>query len=107
MTAHGLADHIFAERAEGSRPEWIADVLGRLVWLTADNGASICESLREWLASESEEKVAIALAFDEVCLWETEAEMNGVLSSVETRFARLAPLCTAARSRWKTEHRRS
>lgn len=103
MKGLSLADHIFAERASGVRLDWIADVLAFLVWLTRDNGAAICQSLRAWLAGDNEEKAAVALVFDEVFLWNTEAEMNELLSNVESRFPRLVPLCGMVRSRWEAQ----
>ena len=105
MTFLCLAEHIFAERVPGAKPEWIADILARLVWLTADNGAGICASLKTWLSGESEERAAVALAFDEVFLWESDAEMEAILSRIEARFPSLAPLCAAARSRWSAQLR--
>lgn len=104
MNSQSLADHIFEKRASEAEPTWIADVLARLVWLTADNGAEICQTLRQWLTSEVEEKVSVALAFDEIFLWNSEAEMEDVLLSIERRFSVLSPMCTLARNRWRREH---
>jgi hypothetical protein len=103
MNGLSLADHIFVERAPAAKPEWIADVLARLVWLTGDNGAGICHTLRQWLAGRNEEKAAVALAFDEVFLWNTEVEMENLLSSVETQFTNLTSMCAGARSRWRAQ----
>jgi len=103
MTSLSLADHIFSEREPTAKPEWIAEILSRLVWLTADNGAGICHALRQWLAGENEEKAAVALAFDEVFLWSTETEMKGILSNVEAKFPGLVPMCVVARKRWKAQ----
>jgi hypothetical protein len=105
MDSPSLVEHIFAERVPGAKPEWIADILARLVWLTADNGAAICASLKSWLSSENEEEAAVALTFDEVFLWETDAEMEERLSGIEARFPGLSPLCTVARSRWSGQRR--
>jgi len=99
-----LAEHIFANRAAEAKPEWIADVLGRLVWITNDNGAEICRTLRSWLDSEQLEKVRIALAFDEVFLWETEAEMERVFGSICARFPGLVARCEAIRVSWLDQH---
>ena len=103
MNNSSLADHIFAKRVPQAEAAWIADVLGRLVWLTADNGAEICQALRQWLTSEIKEKIVVALAFDEVFLWNSEAEMEELLSAIEARFPDLSPMCTAAKSRWKAQ----
>lgn len=102
-----LANRIFSECTSAAEPEWIADVLARLVWLTADNGAAICEDLRAWLTEGSRAQAACALAFDEVFLWHDEAEMDELLSAVRLRFPDLATRCDEACNRWAAQFPRA
>jgi hypothetical protein len=98
-----LADHIFLKRVPSADPEWIAEILGRLVWLTDDNGYEISNSLRRWLAEDDLAKVEIALAFREVWLWETRNEMDAIFRSVEARFPSLLEQCVTVRAAWHTQ----
>lgn len=98
-----LADHIFLKRVPSAEPEWIAELLARLVWLTDDNGHEISNSLRRWLAEGDLPKVEIALAFREVWLWNTREEMNAALCQVEARFPTLLEQCATLRAAWQKQ----
>jgi len=56
--------------------------LARLVWLTEDEGDEISNSLRRWLDGDDLAKIEIALAFDELWLWQTRDEMDATLAAV-------------------------
>jgi len=98
-----LADHIFLKRVPSAEPEWIAEILARLVWLTDDNGLEISNSLRRWLTEDDLTKIEIALAFREVWLWSTPEEMDTILSSVEARFPALCDQCATLRADWQKQ----
>jgi hypothetical protein len=98
-----LADHIFERRAHSADPEWIADILTRLLWLTEDNGHEIISSLRRWVGEHDPLKAQIALLVDEVFLWETREEMEGILGAVVARFPTLSELCTVQRDQWNRQ----
>ncbi|MRW92280.1 hypothetical protein GJ699_19990 [Duganella sp. FT80W] len=98
-----LADHIFSKRVLSAEPEWIAEILARLVWLTDDNGHEITNSLRRWLNEEDSAKVQIALLFRELWLWDTCTEMDSVLDSVEARFPAFSGQCASLRLDWKKQ----
>jgi hypothetical protein len=98
-----LADHIFEKRAHSANPEWIADILTRLLWLTEDNGQEITNSLRRWIGERDPLKVQIALLVDEVWLWESHGEMEDTLGAVVARFPALSELCTAQRGQWNQQ----
>jgi hypothetical protein len=98
-----LADHIFEKRTHSANPEWIADILARLVWLTDDNGHEITNSLRRWIGEDDPLKVQIALLVGEVWLWETREEMDGILGAVVARFPALSELCTKQRDQWNLQ----
>lgn len=95
-----LTELIFEKRGQSCQPEWLANLFGRLIWLTEDNGAEIMGSLKRWLESDNQEKVQIALAFDEAFLWEDAAEMDRLLAGVLSRFPAEAHQCEVARSQW-------
>lgn len=101
-----LAELIFEKRVTSGQPEWFADLFGRLMWLTADNGAEICGTLGCWLDGLDVEKVRIALAFDECFLWDSTSEMDQRLANVLSRFPGEAPRCKAARDRWINQARK-
>jgi len=86
-----------------AEPEWIAELLARLVWLTDDNGHEISNSLRRWLAEDELAKVEIALAFREVWLWNTREEMDAILRSVQVRFPALHRQYAALRAAWRNQ----
>lgn len=95
-----LAEIIFEKRVRSGQPEWFADLFGRLIWMTEDNGAEIRGTLGRWLDSLDVEKVRIALAFDESFLWDNTSEMDLRLANVLSRFPGEAQRCKAARDRW-------
>jgi hypothetical protein len=95
-----LADHIFSKRETSAEPEWIADILTRLLWLTADNGHEICNTLKRWLTEDQLLKAQIALQVGEVFLWDSAVEMESILSRIERNFPALAELCASNRAKW-------
>jgi hypothetical protein len=68
-----LADFIFEKRASGAKPECLANIFERLVWLLDDNGAEIHAGMRQWIGSGELERARVALAFAEVYLLLTYA----------------------------------
>ena len=101
-----LAELIFEKRVISGQPEWFADLFGRLMSLTADNGAEIRGTLGRWLDGQDVEKVRIALAFDEGYLWDSTSEMDRRLANVLSRFPGEAQRCKAARDRWISQTQR-
>lgn len=95
-----LADHIFSKREISAEPEWISDILTRLLWLTADNGHEICNTLKRWLTEDQPLKAQIALQVHEVFLWDSREEMESVLGRIERDFPALAELCAKNRAQW-------
>src|SRR5689334_19661085 len=98
-----LADHIFSKRATSAEPEWIADILARLLWLTEDNGGEICNTLKRWLTEDQPLKAQIALQVDEIFLWESREEMEGILDRIKKDFPALAEVCAKSRTRWNEQ----
>jgi hypothetical protein len=95
-----IAELLFYRRAPNVPAKWIADILDRLVWLTDDNGDSIWHTLRSWLFGEDAEKVEVALAFDALYLWRSEAEMNQISEKIGARFPMLKGICDQRIAAW-------
>ena len=96
-----IADLIYQRRAKSADPEWIADILGRLVWLMDDNGAEIHEAMVRWCESGSHEQASIALhSCDEVFLYETREEMVAKFSGLQSRFPDLKSQCDEIIQQW-------
>lgn len=81
-------------------PTNAVDILGRLVWMTENNGHSICEALRNWLLNGDRQRATIALRFDEVFLWDSESEMERLLCPLAERFPSVVEDCISALDRW-------
>ena len=97
-----LANFLFEHRAKNVEPSWLAQVLGRLVWLAEDNGSSIHQTLEEWLAGDDIEKIKVALAYDESLIFVTHKQAVEVYSSLATRFPMLQASINNALSRWES-----
>ena len=84
-------------------PTNVVDILGRLVWMTEDNGHSIFEVLKSWLRDGDIRRVKIALRFDEVFLWNSDSEMESLLGPLAERFPAAKDDCISARGRWRVQ----
>lgn len=81
----------------------VIDILARLVWMTQDNGGQIFKTLSAWLTSDDVRRAKVALNFDEVFLWDSDAEMEELLVPLLKRFPSLNDDCSAARNRWRKQ----
>jgi hypothetical protein len=81
----------------------VIDILARLVWMTPDNGGQIFNALSTWLISGDVRRAKTALNFDEVFLWDSDAEMEEFLVPLLQRFPSLKDDCNAARNRWRKQ----
>ena len=81
----------------------VIHILARLVWMTPDNGGQICKTLSSWLISDDVRRAKLAMNFDEVFLWESDAEMDELLALLLQRFPSLKDDCSAARIRWRKQ----
>lgn len=81
----------------------VIDILGRLIWMTPDNGGDICKTLQSWLVTGDAERVKVALDFDEVFLWNSESEMESLLDPLAKRLPSVMEDCIAARGRWRMQ----
>ena len=88
-----IAEAIFEQRAPAVQPEWLAEILSRLVWLTADNGSEIMRTLEEWLEGDNPEKIAVALAFDEAFLFRDISKAEEVFSALTIKFPEFSANC--------------
>ena len=96
-----IADLIYQRRSKSADPEWIADILRRLVWLMDDNGSEIHEAMIRWMESESHEQALIALLYcDEVFPYKTRDEMVAKFSGLQSRFPDLKPQCDKIIQQW-------
>ncbi len=95
-----IADIIFDRRATGAKPEWIADILGRLVWLMDDNGSEICEALVRWVESGNLEQAQVALLCDEIFLYDTRDDMTASFSRLCAKFPTLKDRCDEIIQQW-------
>jgi len=99
-----IADLIFDRSAPNAQPEWIADILSRLVWLMDDNGAEIHEAYRRWIQSDDLGRISVALSDTEVFLFDSRDEMTKVFSDLGIRFPTLVPRCEEIIGDWDRPH---
>jgi hypothetical protein len=99
-----IAEQIFERRAKSVKPEWLADLYGRLVWLLDDNGADTLETLRRWVESGDLERARVAVAFDEAFLYLTRDEMVAAFARLTARFPELRSRCDEIVSQWDQQH---
>lgn len=98
-----IADFIFERRAPGAKPEWLAEIFERLVWLLDDNGAEILARMRQWIESGDLERARVALAFTEVYLYQTRPEMVTAFDALCARFPELRERCSEILAQWDSE----
>jgi hypothetical protein len=95
-----IADLIYQRRSESADPQWIADVLGSLMWLMDDNGAEIHEALNRWLVSGTHEQAEVALYFDQTFPYSSRDEMIEGFARLQARFPDLKSRCDEIVKRW-------
>jgi len=101
-----LADHILACALPQAKPEWIAKVLSQLIWLTADNGDEICDTMDVWLLQDDKRKVEIVLNVDGIFPFGGGPKMIENLQRVENRWPELAGRCDEIIQAWRKQHER-
>ncbi len=95
-----LAEQIFERQASSVKPEWLADLYGRLVWLLDDNGAEVIDTLRKWIEVGNESRAKVALKFDEGFLFQSRAEMVEAFDQLCCRFPNLQTDCDLVIMAW-------
>lgn len=93
VTVRDLMEFIVEQRAPNLPATALADVLDRLIWCLGDNGAQIESVREEWLRSDDIERVAIALAMDEIFPFPDEAEMRRELGRIAERWPEFRARC--------------
>jgi|KBSMisStandDraft_5_1062788.scaffolds.fasta_scaffold1557092_2 hypothetical protein len=86
-----IAEILFESREPTATPQSLADELGRLVWQGTDNGASIHRELEGWIEHGDEERAAVALAYDEACLFSSPEQISVALDRLAARLPKLGP----------------
>ncbi|ULU23189.1 hypothetical protein [Dyella terrae] len=86
-----VAEALFRNRKPNATASSIADQLGKMVWQSADNGASIHKELADWIEHGDEEHAAIALAYDEALLFGSPEQMSVALDRLAVRLPELGP----------------
>lgn len=88
-----LADRIIDEIPLIVPWEVAADILGILIWSTADNGTSIRRTVEQWLIDAQDlRRIQLALNLD-VYPFKTNEKMQHVLADVAQRFPEVASRC--------------
>lgn len=86
-----VAEMLFESRRPVATPDALAEELGRLVWQGDDNGASIHRELEGWIEHGDEKRAAVALAYDEACLFISPEQMSAALECLAARLPKLVP----------------
>ena len=98
-----IAELLFKRRAPNVEPKWLAEVLERLVWLMDDNGTEIVEALAEWVTGSDREKIDIALAFEEISLFDERTEMSEAFDKLCSQYPDLRTRCDEILAIWDTQ----
>ena len=85
-------------------PEWICEILEKLMWLTEDNGSEIYETLKGWLASGDLEKIKIALSCQDFFLFQTREEFIQAHSNICKQYPELQHRCDEIVASWDEQH---
>ena len=81
-----IADRIVERAAPSAEPQWLADVLQRLVWIMDENGAEVMGAVERCLQGNDERKLRVALAIDDVFPFQSEERMAEVLRRVAEKW---------------------
>ena len=98
-----ITEEIFERRAKNAKPEWVADLFQRLVWLLSDNGEEIVQTLGRWVDSGDLERSRVALAFQDVFLFSTRDQMVEAYGRLAARFPQFRTECDATLKRWDNQ----
>jgi hypothetical protein len=103
-TIQDVMESLVARRAPQLPAQALADIFDRLTWCLDDNGAEIEGVRRNWLEGEEPEKIAIALAMNEVFPCASREEMTRLFQRITARWPEFQPLCQEILDRWDKQH---
>ncbi len=104
-TTKAFIEHLWSRRAPNLPAEALADVLDRLVWCLADNGAEVLQVRDEWLAGDDLGKIRVALAMSEVFPAGTREELVALCARLSTRCPEVSPRCDELLRGWDQQFR--
>lgn len=84
---------LVSRKANGLPLKEYSDLFAKLVWMTDDNGSSICKVIENWLLSEDLIRIEIALRFEEVFPFSSCEEMVSNLEHLKNKFPQFTVLC--------------
>lgn len=91
-----IVDH----HAKGLPLDAISEVLDRLVWIFADNGAEIATLREEWLDGDDVIRLEIALRMQDLFPYNDRPTMILKFDRIKRRWPELQRLCQGIVERW-------
>lgn len=93
-------EFLFQRRTPNLPVQALAEIFDRLIWCMDDQGAELLEVRRKWLEGSDKEKIAIALAMNEVFPCNTRDEMHQLFSTISNRWPEFQDRCQEILQQW-------
>jgi len=104
-TISSVMEFLLSHMASRLPPAALADVFDRLIWCLKDNGEELIRVRNDWLQSDDLNKVAVALAMDEVFPFGGGERMLIELNRISKRWPELEGRCTEILGAWQATTR--
>ncbi len=87
----------------GLKPDVLADLFDRLVWITADNGESIQKVRQRWLDGRDPLRIEIALLMNEMFPSGNRSDMEELFNKICNKWPNFRPLCDRTLYEWDNQ----
>lgn len=91
---------LFDHRAPNLPPSGFAEIMDRLIWCLNDNGETVLELQRRWLAGNDPERAAVGLMMSEAAPFHSRDEAIVELNQLAEKWPHLRPACDSFLVRW-------
>jgi hypothetical protein len=93
ITMHDIMEYLVVNSPDNLPPKALAGAFDQLVWCQTDNGKALSEVREVWLQGDDFQRVAIALAMNEIYPFMDESKMVYVLDGIAKRWPSLSERC--------------
>lgn len=92
---------LFAHRAPNLPPTALASIFDSLIWCLSGNGIEVERVRSEWLRSTEKERIAVALAMNELLPCQSRDDFAQLAAQIVSRWPEFANRCEELTVAWK------
>lgn len=97
-----IAEYLFSNKTRSVAPQFVADILDRLIWIVDDeNGNQILDTRDKWLEGDDPERAHVALLMRETLPLKSLERAIEVLTRVKSRWPQFSRECDEIIEQWR------